>query len=142
MYMDETGRYAAVAGLTERVHVTKDFVKTWASADISASHLIDVTGDNLGKDQCARLMWSSITTDAMGSIVVAAATDEAIYFSTNYGQSWKKSDSPSNKKWQKVMTRDDGNVYAFVQGESNVYLSEDNGANWTKLASDTAINDL
>jgi hypothetical protein len=163
MYMDETGRYAAVVGLTESVYVTKDFGKTWAPADISASHLIDVTGDKSAKQlytaglaegifassnrgatwektSAPDLMWSSITTDATGSIVVAAAADEAIYFSTNYGQTWKKSDSPSNKKWQKVMTRDDGNVYAFVQGESNVYLSEDNGAHWTKLASETAIN--
>jgi hypothetical protein len=163
MYMDETGRYAAVVGLTESVYVTKDFGKTWAPADISASHLIDVTGDKTAKQlytaglaegifassnrgatwektSAPDLMWSSITTDATGSIVVAAAADEVIYFSTNYGQSWKKSDSPSNKKWQKVMTRDDGNVYAFVQGESNVYLSEDNGAHWTKLASETAVN--
>jgi hypothetical protein len=163
MYMDETGRYAAVVGLTESVYVTKDFGKTWAPADISASHLTDVTGDKTAKQlytaglaegifassnrgatwektSAPDLMWSSITTDATGSIVVAAAADEVIYFSTNYGQSWKKSDSPSNKKWQKVMTRDDGNVYAFVQGESNVYLSEDNGAHWTKLASETAVN--
>jgi hypothetical protein len=47
MYMDETGRDAAVAGLTESVHVMKDFVKTWAPTDISASHLIDVTDKSI-----------------------------------------------------------------------------------------------
>jgi hypothetical protein len=154
--LSESGQFATAVSLEEGAYMTSDFGKTWSTVDISAETCIAVTGDITGsrlytatlgegiftsanhgisweRTNAPDLVWTSITSDSMGQYVVAAAPDEAIYFSTNYGQTWKKSDSPSKKKWQKVMTREDGNVYAFAEGESKLFASEDHGASWASV---------
>lgn len=75
--------------------------------------------------------WKDITGSDNGSILFAAAWNDYIYKSSNYGATWSPLLSAGKKRWNKIVCSSDGSiVIAHVYNSNKVLISTNGGIFW------------
>ena len=82
--------------------------------------------------------WSTVASDADGSVLVATINPGRLYVSTDSGATWteRQPAGASDKYWKTVTVSDDGSkILAAVGGSSagRIYLSSNSGVNWSEI---------
>ena len=76
--------------------------------------------------------WSSMTSSADGTKLVAIGDYGSIWTSTNSGATWQKSVGTENKAWKSLTSSADGTKLAVIQSYS-LWTSTDSGATWHEI---------
>jgi photosystem II stability/assembly factor-like uncharacterized protein len=95
------------------IFTSPDFGKTWISNNVPKRH------------------WTSVASSADGSELVAAATTNGVYVSTNSGVIWTLTSAPTNLYWNSVSCSADGSLMAAVATNYPVCVSTDAGNTWS-----------
>lgn len=77
--------------------------------------------------------WSGVASSADGSRLVAVASRDGIYISTNAGLTWTETTAPNNYLWQAVASSADGTTLAAASvgiGTCVIYVSTNSGGDW------------
>jgi hypothetical protein len=85
--------------------------------------------------------WKGISSDSTGSKLAAVVYGGGIYYSSNSGVNWTKSDA-SNNNWEVITSSSDGTKLAAIVSGGGIYKSLNSGVNWTLglILSGGAIN--
>jgi photosystem II stability/assembly factor-like uncharacterized protein len=73
--------------------------------------------------------WTSVTSSADGSKLVAVAQSDQIYTSTDSGVTWTQREN--GRQWQSVASSADGSKLVAGARFGQIYTSTDSGATWT-----------
>ena len=81
----------------------------------------------------------SIALSSVGDKLVAVASDDNIFLSTDYGVTWGNQTTPvATQKWGSVASNSDGTKLAAVVGPiGNIWLSTNSGVDWIEVAAAT-----
>ena len=75
------------------------------------------------------LPWADLDMSVDGRYQSAAATNEGIYYSDNFGGVWLKSDAP-NQLWKAISLSYTGQYQVAVAFNGSLYISSNYGKNW------------
>jgi hypothetical protein len=157
---DSTGQHLYVGAYNGEVYVSSDAGANWSSSSlpdyvwgITCSHSGQYVYALVNGDVCVSanygMSWSNAITisndgcsqlfsDWSGQYVVAACNSDGVYRSTNYGQSWTKTNAPSTPMvgggtyFYTVSCNSTGQrIIAMDTNNSTIYVSLDAGATWT-----------
>ena len=74
--------------------------------------------------------WFSVASSADGTKMVAVASGDGIYTSTNSGMTWAQTSAPTNQFWSSAASSADGNKLVAVAQSGVIYTSTNSWDTW------------
>jgi len=119
----------ATASVGDLIQITGVGAGGWKIAQNAGQSIITQVLGTFWTQRASSRAWSSIASSSDGTKLVAAASNDQLYTSTDSGVTWSSRDSIRN--WSSVASSADGTKLIAAARNDQLYTSTDSGVTWT-----------